>query len=395
MLEGVVRHPASEFLDSSSYKGIDLPPSQALTLPPWCYTSPDYFDIEAERVFARSWNFFGRADRIPEPGDFFTVDYVGNPIIILRDQAGSIRAFANTCRHRGTQLLSGEGKCKTIICPYHGWSYGLDGSLKAGRGLKEIEDFDRAQNGLHEFRVGLWGGFIFVNLSDDGGSLEEWLGDLPDQMASYDSDNLVLCRRVEFDVACNWKSHIENSVEDYHVPYVHSYTLQKIQGGYNDFYPETRGNWLVMREQHEGTRALLVEDLGHALPRIATLEGHAAEGTNFVCLFPSTLLAYTVDSMWYIELLPQSVGHTKLAVGMCFPKSSLARPDFSEKSAYYYKRWVKAVSEDNGITEKQLIGLRSPFATRGRLTPLEPLVPKMARWWIDKILNGHNAGGPR
>jgi len=379
----------TQMFDAAAYCRVGLPVEEAESLPPWCYTSTEFYHAEVDGIFMHAWNFLGRAERIPNPGDFFTVDLVGVPLLVVRDKAGRVRAFANSCRHRGTQLVSGEGKCRQFICPYHAWTYGLDGALRGGRGVSQIRGFNKAENGLKEFKVDLWGGFVFVNFDDNSRSLRDWLGDLPEQMASYDCDKLVLCRREEFEVACNWKCHIENSVEDYHVPHVHSYTLQKIQGGYEHLYPATLGNWLVMRERHAGTRALLAEDLEHAFPPIATVKGHAAEGTNFVCLFPSTLLAFTVDSMWYIELYPQGPHATKLVVGMCFPASTVKRSDFREKSQYYYRRWVRAVGEDNGITELQLKGLRSPFARAGRITNLEPLIPQMGRWWIDRVLNGH------
>jgi phenylpropionate dioxygenase-like ring-hydroxylating dioxygenase large terminal subunit len=387
----MTRKSTDQMFDPANYAQVGLPLDHAVTLQPWCYTSEEFFRAEVDGIFMHAWNFFGRAERLPNPGDFFTVDFVGVPVLIVRDQQKRLRAFANTCRHRGTQLVCGEGNRRAFACPYHAWTYGLDGSLRGGRGIDDLPNFDKSENGLKEFRLETWGGFIFVNFDDHAESLADWLGDLPQQMASYDCENFVLCKSAEFDVACNWKSHIENSVEDYHVPHVHSYTLQQIQGGYEHFYPTTRGNWLVMRERHEGTRALLAEDSAYALPRIATVQGHAAEGTNFVCLFPCTLLAFTTDSMWYIELHPRGPWSTSLTVGMCFPKSSVERPDFAEKSAYYYKRWVKAVGEDNGITELQLRGLRSSFARQGRITDLEPLIPQMGRWWIDRVMRQHQA----
>lgn len=370
----------------ATYVRVRPPAGYAETLPPWCYTSEDFYRAEVDRIFMDSWNFLGRAERAANPGDYFTVDLVGVPVLIVRGEDGCLRAFANTCRHRGTCVAKGEGNTRALVCPYHGWTYFLDGRLRGARGLEGMQDFEPARYGLHQFRLETWGGFIFVNFHSDTEPLSHWLGDLPAQMESYDCDNFLLTRRVEFDVACNWKSHIENSVEDYHVPSVHSNTLQQIQGGYEHSYPETTGNWLVMRERHSGTRALLVEDLAHALPRIPTLTGHAAEGTNFVCLFPCTLLAFTTDSMWYIELYPQGPHRTKLAVGMCFPRETTKRQDFEESSGYYYKRWVTALGEDNDITEQQLRGLRSPFAKVGRVSPLEALIPKMGRWWLDRIL---------
>ena len=127
----------------------------ATTLPPWCYTAPNFFDREVDRIFGRCWNFIGHAGRIPAAGDYFTLEYAGVPLIVIRDRKGVLRAFANTCRHRGSRLLEGAGNCRAIKCPYHGWIYGLDGELRGTSDMERTRDFDKSDYGLIPVRLEL------------------------------------------------------------------------------------------------------------------------------------------------------------------------------------------------------------------------------------------------
>jgi choline monooxygenase len=376
---------AEIMFDPATYNRARLPVTEAETLPAWCYTSEDYYQAEVRNLFMKVWNFFGRVDRIPDAGDFFTVTYVGIPIIVARGDDGEVRAFANTCRHRGARVAEGEGNCRSFLCPYHGWTYGLDGRLLGAGGMDKTEGFRLEDNGLVPLRLETWGGFIFINFDRDAEPLLDYLGDFPEVMKSYDCDNLICTRRKIHEVDCNWKIHIENAMEDYHVPMVHKASISKKK--VDHWNQPTQGNWFNMRERHDPTtRALLEEDRRHAFPHIKTLDGHAAEGTNFVCLNPSTMLGMTLDCVWYIELQPQGPGHTHIEVGSCFPRETAALPDFEDRARYYYKRWDKSIGEDNDIAAVQQAGLMSPFHRPGRMSYLEPLIPQMAAWWVDRTV---------
>ena len=246
---------APEIFDGANYAKVRAPLETAETLPPWCYTSEEFYRAEVKSIFMREWNFLGRADRIPEAGDFFTINFVGVPLIVVRGEDGAVRAFSNTCRHRGAKVAQGDGNCQWFECPYHGWIYGLDGSLKGAGGMRNTKNFDNADYGLVEVRLQTWGGFIFVNFDADAPDLLETLGDMPAQLASYGCEDLVTTRRIEFDLSCNWKLYIENAMEEYHLPYVHKTTLELLE--MNHGIIETKGNWDAIREKHEGTRALL------------------------------------------------------------------------------------------------------------------------------------------
>ena len=369
--------------DPAHYARARLPVLEAETLPPWCYTSREFYDREVERVFRPSWNFIGREDELPKAGDYAAYDLVGEPVFIVRDRAGTLRAFANSCRHRGTRLLDGTGNCRGIVCPYHGWTYGLDGRLLGAAGMEETLGFEKGGYGLHPIRLEIWDGFVFVNLSTGSIGLSEYLGDLPEALESYNLADMVCVRRLEYDLACNWKIYLENAMEDYHTPYVHRQSI-----GAQHTVPEaSHGAWGGVHMPSEKTIAVLAEDIGHAFPQIPSLKGKPAGGTYFLAIYPSTFFALTQDCMWWLQQFPQGPARTKVVVGSCFPRTTAARADFAEKANYYYRRWDKSLPEDNAISERQQAGLRSSFASPGRLSVREPMVRDIANWILDRVLD--------
>jgi phenylpropionate dioxygenase-like ring-hydroxylating dioxygenase large terminal subunit len=368
----------------ATYAGVRRPLVEAETLPPFTYSSDAFYRREVERIFMKAWNFIGRADRIPAAGDYFTLDFVGVPLVVVRGQDGQVRAFANSCRHRGAVVAQGEGTCRAFKCPYHSWVYGLDGALLSAPEIEQTKNFDTANYGLIPLKLEIWAGFLFVNFDADAAPLAAWLGDLPDRLASYGFDDMVCTRRKEYRLACNWKVYVENAMEAYHVPTVHRSTLSRQKGPHAQ-KQATRGEWMALWKEHEGSRALLSGDTG--FPFIPTLADQAARGTWYPLIFPSTMFGATRDCMWWLELHPLSASETRLIVGSCFPKSTAARPDFEEVVQRYYKRWDISIPEDNDISDIQQRGLSSPFARPGRLTHLEPLVHDLANWVLDRVLD--------
>ena len=373
-------------IDRSTFDSVFREVEEAESLPAWCYTSEEYYRLEVRNLFSRTWNFFGHVDQVAEPGDFIAVDYVGVPILIVRGNDGEIRAFANNCRHRGTPVADGEGNCRAFTCPYHGWVYDLDGKLHSAPGMERARKFDASGYGLRELRLETCGCFVFVNFDNDAPPLADYLGNFPELMGSYGLDELALVRKRVHEVDCNWKVHIENAMEEYHLPMVHGATLNPKEMEHSA--APTEGAWLDIREHHDAhTRSLLIEDLEHELPHIEGLEGRAAMGTNYVCLNPSTMLGMTLDSVWYLELQPQGPNRTRVIHGACFPRKTVERPDFEAKVPYYYKRWDTTLAEDNAVAALQQRGLKSPLAPRGRFSHLEPLVPQLAQWWVERTLD--------
>ncbi|MBS0224064.1 MAG: aromatic ring-hydroxylating dioxygenase subunit alpha [Proteobacteria bacterium] len=376
---------AQIILEPNLYQGVRKPVDEAETLPTTSYYSEEFYKAEVDKLFMKVWNFVGRDDCVPKPGDYFTIDFAGVPIILTRDQSNRVRAFANTCRHRGCQIVEGSGNSKALVCPYHGWTYGLSGELLAAPEMQLTKNFDRGDYGLKPIRLETWEGFLFVNFDPAAGSLMEYLGDLPERLRSYNFADMKMTRRKEYMLACNWKIYVENAMEAYHVPMVHMKTLHKQRRETPPPVP-SKGNWVGLYVKHKGSRALLDGDVG--FPPIKTLEGMAAEGSHYPLIYPSTMFGCTTDCMWWLELHPQGPEKTKLIVGSCFPKETVARDDFDEVVERYYKRWDISIPEDNAISELQQKGIRSPLASAGRLSHMEPLVHSIANWTLDKVLGG-------
>ena len=375
-------HTVEQIFDPALYERVRLPTLEADHLPSWCYTSKAFYDREVERIFMKDWNFLGRADHIPEPGDYFTAELAGVPFIVVRDREGNLRAFANTCLHRGARLLTGEGNCRAIKCPYHGWVYALDGALTGAAGMEETLAFDKADHGLTRIRLETWQGFLFVNFDPDAESLMDYLGDLPERLGSYGFDDMICVRREEYDLACNWKLFIENAMEDYHTATVHKASVGKQHVEIED----TRGEWEAAFFETPGTIAVLPGETT-TFPQIETLTEKQQRGTYFILLKPATMWGCTQDCMWWLEQRPYGPDRTKMIVGSCFPKSTVARGDFDKVVQKYYYRWDKSLPEDNWISEEQQIGLSSPFSRTTRISSREIILGAMGNWVLDRVLD--------
>ena len=197
--------------------------SAARTLPFAWYSDEEMLRRERERIFARSWQYGGRADQVAEPGSFLTTDAGGVPLLVTRGSDGELRAFLNVCRHRGAILTEGCGRRETIQCHYHAWTYGLDGALRtAPRSDREAHGFEKEELSLLPASVGVWGPFVFVNPDPRAEPLADWLGDLPAILGrDLDLDAVTFHSRVEFGSNANWKVVTENFLECYHCPTAH------------------------------------------------------------------------------------------------------------------------------------------------------------------------------
>jgi choline monooxygenase len=200
-----------------------VPLSRAETLPSRYYLDPSVLEVEKERIFGRTWQLVARTDELQRVGDFVPVTVLDEPVVITRAPDGELRAFYNVCRHRAGQVALSRGNRKSLQCRYHGWTYGLDGGLRACPEMEETEGFRKEDFGLVPVRVERWGPFVFVNLSEDAPSLAEMMGDIPAEVeqAGYDVDRMRPVERREYVVECNWKVYVDNYLEGYHLPIAH------------------------------------------------------------------------------------------------------------------------------------------------------------------------------
>jgi len=378
--------------DPRTYAAVRRPFLDAESLPPWCYTSPAFHRREVETIFMKVWNFLGRTDQVPNPGDYYALEFAGVPLVILRDRNGEVRAFANTCRHRGSLLLEGTGNCRAIKCPYHGWVYSLEGELVGAPDMEKTVGFARADFGLVPLRLESWAGFMFVTFDARARPLGEFLGELPGMLASHALEDMVTVRRKEFLVECNWKLFVENAMEAYHIPNVHHDSISKHKAKKKreaSRIPD--GQFVYLYTEQQGTRALLPGDKG--FPEIGSLDEKGRNGSYYPLVYPSTMFCCTTDCAWYLEVHPLGPERMRLIHGACFPKATVARPDFAEVVERYYRRWDKTAAEDNGISEVQHKGVRSPLSRPGRLSFMEPLVHTIDNWVLDRVLGETTPAG--
>lgn len=361
------------------------PIAESASLPSVSYSSAEVLEREKQAIFHRSWVCIGRSDQWTEIGQYSSRQLVDVPVIICRDDKQQLRAYVNSCRHRGARLLAeGEGKCKTFRCPFHRWTYQLNGQLllapkfpRAG----EADALNKADYGLLELKVSELAGFAFVALSEDVPPLAEWLGDFPALHAPWSFDRLRSYKRHEFTVDCNWKAFLDVFNEYYHLPYVHPNSLDDF---YND--PEAAdkvsGQYATQFGFTDGNPSLLEETQQHALPVMPGMPERESRGTRYSWVFPNLTFAANRDAVWIYEALPLTEYTSQIALTLCFAPESFETAGFEARAQYYFERLITAVEEDIPALENQQAGLSSPVSQQGRYHELlEPNVAGFAFWY--------------
>jgi phenylpropionate dioxygenase-like ring-hydroxylating dioxygenase large terminal subunit len=374
---------------AENFAKVRLPPDQAEPLPHWAYTSAAWHEREMERIFRHTWNYVGHVSQLPNRGDYLTAEIAGVPLIVVRGQDDAVRAFFNSCRHRGSRLLWDQGSCKLIRCPYHAWAYDLTGALVATPLVEEEMQGLRGALSLHAARLDVVDGFMLVAFDSALPPAAEALGRLPREWSGYDPASLVCTRRRSWEVKANWKLWYENYNDSLHVPFVHPGSLakQKVKSRQRASHVETDGSYIAHFTVHGGSRGLLEEDQGMALPRFPGVSGRYAEGTYYPCLLPATLFGFTVDCVWVFELYPKGPDRTVLVAASLFSGDQVARPDFKEKAEYYYRRVDTIVPEDNVAVERQQEGLCLPVGLSGKFTHMETLCHAFDNWVLDRMVD--------
>ncbi len=342
------------------------------TLPARYYTSKEIFRQEIESFYCQSWICAGRADAIPNPGDYFLRDVAGESIIVVRHSANSVRAFYNVCRHRGTRLCSAaEGNVGARIqCPYHGWTYGLDGRLLGAPHMDEAE-FTPADYPLHEVVTGVWDGHVFIYLGANPAPLAEQLADLPQKFAPWRMQELRLHKRIVYEVKANWKLIVSNYNECLHCPLLHPALnrLTDYLGADNETpQPTYIGGAMGFRGGAE-TMSIDGKRRREYLPGLGESERRRV---CYYVVYPNLLLSLHPDYMMVHTLWPQAVDHTRILCDWYFHPAELARPNFQAEDAIQF--WDETNRQDWGIVELGQAGIQSRAYTPGPYSKREELL---------------------
>jgi phenylpropionate dioxygenase-like ring-hydroxylating dioxygenase large terminal subunit len=330
------------------------------TLPADWYADPAIQRLEGERIFARSWQYAGRADRVENPGDFFTCFAGQIPIVVVRDTEGVLRGFVNVCRHRGHLIAEGEGNRKALQCPYHAWTYDLDGTLRKAPRSEREPDFDAEGFSMLPVSTEAWGPLVFVNPDPEAGPLADALGPLPARVAEsgLDVDRLRFRVRNDWEIECDWKVAVENYLECYHCSVAHPGFSKVIDVAPDEYTYAAEGPVLMQFAHLRETRK--------KNGRPAYLEGDEVMTPQYHLLFPS----FTLN----IDPGPgnMSVDVTRPAgPGRCAGSTEyFFYEEVSDETAEEMMAFANQVgSEDASLVASVQVGLSSGMIPHGRLLP--------------------------
>jgi phenylpropionate dioxygenase-like ring-hydroxylating dioxygenase large terminal subunit len=347
-------------------ENVSLPFERARAMPPSVYTSQDFLDAELKNVFSRDWVSVGRASALKNPGDYIAYELAGEPIVVLRDGEGRLRAMSNVCRHRMSTLLEGQGSTRAIVCPYHGWTYNLDGSLRAAPAMANNQSFCKADYKLPAVRCEEWLGWIMVTLNPDAPPVAGQLAEVEALIEDFDMAAYTETFRETHRWDTNWKVLAENFMESYHLPVCHSGTIGGLSRLEDMICPPGR----PMFNYH----TILKDDslkIALAHPSNTRLKGDRRRTTFLLAVYPSLLITLTPGYFWYLSLHPHGPGQVDIVYGGGLSKDYIEAPDALETLAKVKALLDHVQVEDRGCTEKVYRGLLSQFAEPGHLSHLE------------------------
>ncbi|HEY8321366.1 MAG TPA: aromatic ring-hydroxylating dioxygenase subunit alpha [Candidatus Baltobacteraceae bacterium] len=353
----------------------------ARTLDARWYCDPAVFARERERIFARSWIVAGRVDEFPETGAFKTVEIAGESLIVVRSADAALRAFFNVCGHRGTRMCQERsGRFGgSIQCPYHAWTYGLDGRLKAARHMDDTPGFDLDGYALFEARVEEWCGFVFVNLAPDAVPFAEALAPLAGRFSAWRLDTLRVAQSFDYEVAANWKLLFQNYSECYHCPVIHP-QLEKLSpwdSGRNDL--------------HEGPVLGGYSDLREGVHRLATgadarltplghVGGEDLHRAYYYTIFPTMLLSLQAEYAMAHVIEPLAVDRTRVVCQLLFAPAEMDSPGFDPDDVAAF--WDTTNRQDWHVSELSQLGIASRAYRPGPYARSEGLLEAFDRHYL-------------
>jgi phenylpropionate dioxygenase-like ring-hydroxylating dioxygenase large terminal subunit len=364
--------------------------SSAISLPPQCYTSEEWFEFERRAIFDREWVALGHQGLIPKPGDYFSINIMGEPLLVVRGVDSQIRVLSAVCRHRGHVLGEAAGNAiGGFTCPFHGWSYDLQGRLTGAPEMSGTLPFDelRRSQCLPVIRSEIWNGFIFMNLDGTAPPLGPRLTVLGREVRNHHMEALAAVPTVDWpDNPWNWKFMQENAIEPYHTHYLHH--------GPHNFAPSSLASFHDWDERDDGAifhpTGFLEMDGGFnisgkcLLPPIQTLTPAERQRVMFATVPPNLFFGAQPDVVFYFIIIPQSAGKITLRVGLLLQHESLALPTIG----LLLKGTIDGISifndADTIANRKSHTGLQSRFAARTRYAPKEKTLAQFNRWLVKR-----------
>lgn len=362
---------------------VSLPFDKASAMPRSVYVSEEFLQAELDDVFAVDWFCAGRASALKEPGDYLTLELAGQPIMVVRGADGELRAQSNVCLHRMSTLLHGRGNAKAIVCPYHAWTYELNGQLRGAPAMEANASFCKDSMRLPEVRCEEWLGWILVSLNGQVQPAHQQFSDIENMIADY---NMAHYEETFFETHrwdTNWKVLAENFMESYHLPVCHKGTI----GGLSKLKD------MVCPPGHEAFNyhTILKDDslrIAMAHPSNTRMQGDRRRTTYLLAIYPSLLITLTPGYFWYLSLHPHGVDQVDIQFGGGMSWDYMDDEDAHENFAALKSLLDDVNAEDKGCTEKVYRGLCSKYAKPGPLSHLERPNYDFAHYLASRVVRG-------
>lgn len=376
-------------LNDTFFKDLDksiLPVEEAETLPPECYTDAEFYELEKEAAFNHEWLCVGRESQASEPGDYFTTAIVGEPIIVVRNRKGELKAMSAVCQHRAMLVAEGQGNARAFMCPYHHWTYSLDGDLLNGPAMEKTCNFAKSDYNLPTFKVETWLGFVFINFDNDAPPLAPRLAAVEKVIERYDLANAEGTPPETMTFPWNWKVMFENNNDGYHASRLH-------HGRYHDFVPSELCSFPEMPADTAGyTRrnGTTHKDASFNItqkalqPIFPNLNEQDRNEVLFANVPPTLSLVLTPDMVFYLNVRATGPETHEMDTGLLFAPGAMEHPDFQARLDTTMATAIEIMGQDQHVDEMVQIGLRSRFAVRGRYSWQEGAQQQLNSWLVPR-----------
>ena len=343
------------------------------------YTSSEVFQAEVDTLFARDWICVAREDQLTHEGDFVCAELPGQPIVVTRDREGKLNAFSSICLHRAMPIVSESGNATRFTCPYHHWTYELDGRLRSAPMMEDVEDFVPQQCRLPSFRVETWQGFVLVNMNPDAEALSPRLEGLASRIENYGLDRLVLADSTEFDSPWNWKILVENFMEAYHHIGPHKDTFEPTYPARESSVDDNGGApWMLLRMpgHHEPGE----QDLP-PLPALTDTQRHELLA---ITVFPTLTFALNASMGFWYQLEPRAHDRMRLRIHV------LMTPELRDMLTAEHLREIRESvryihMQDIEVNEGPWRGMHAAMTRQGRLSRFEEAIWQLNQRWADEL----------
>lgn len=363
------------------------PLENATCSPAQLYTDEEIATYEKERIFRKDWICPGLAAEIPNTGDYLTFTIAEEPVYCIRNKDGEVKTYANVCRHRMMKLVEGHGNKSKIVCPYHAWTYNLDGQLTGAGHMEYSSGFKKSEICLPEIRTEIWNGWIYVTLNPDAVPVEDALADLNPVVEKYGMENYVPVVQQDHVWQTNWKLLVENFMEGYHLPVAHKATVGAWFPVEATVFPDNvYDNFTYQTFKKVGDAVY-----GQAHPDNTTLEGDDRITSILPSVFPTHMYVLAPDHLWYLSLRPKEIGQVDVRFGVAIaPEVDRALSDPQKRET-----WIAELitffdhvnTEDRQVVEGIFAGSRSAFATSGQLSWLEREIHDFQKYLSRRLID--------